>query len=111
MIKPGPAGRRRRSAFSRPNVQADVMMITTGRQEDGPAAITLRHLETQGVPVKLQRPVKIRDRQVNVPDPDIWMKRGKHNAMQFRSSSVPPVQSRSNNSTWLGFVAVKVKAD
>src|SRR5580704_2285125 len=56
------------SIFTVPGVQANMMMIASGRNENGICSIPLHDLETEQILVEFQRPGNVRHLQMNVTD-------------------------------------------
>ena len=75
MIKPGRSWGRRRTAKAFPSIEADVMMITAGRDKRGGAAKALREFKTEHSTIKAKRPFEIGNLQVYMPDRDVGMDR------------------------------------
>src|SRR5439155_20744136 len=70
VVEPRRPGRRRRSAPRLPGVEAEVMVIAAGRDERSLVAHALRHVETENVAIEGERPVDVRDLEVDVADVD-----------------------------------------
>src|SRR5207249_11754803 len=66
--EPGGPGRRRPAAAALPGVEADVMVVATGREERGVGSVALRELEAQHAAVEGEGPLEVRDLQVNMTD-------------------------------------------
>ncbi len=62
--------RRRMSAQAFPRVQPDVMMITARADKRRARSHALRQFKSQHSAIKSQRPLQIRDLEVDMPDPD-----------------------------------------
>ncbi len=60
MIKAGRARRRRRSAFTLPGIQRD-MMVITARRHEGRARHALGQLEAEHADIEIERAVEIGD--------------------------------------------------
>ena len=68
MVEPGRVLWRRRRAFALPNVKADMMMITTGRNERRFASVTLLQLQPKHAAVKRQCAFEIGNFQMHMAD-------------------------------------------
>ena len=75
MVKARRSAMRRRTAVTFPGIQSDMMMIATSRKERRLLSVALREFESEHIPIKRKRPIKIGDLQMNVSDADIRMKR------------------------------------
>src|SRR5260370_26455178 len=70
MVETGAAARRRRTATALPGIEADMVVIAAGRNEGCLAATALGQRESEHAAVEGQRPVEIRDLEVDVAYPD-----------------------------------------
>jgi len=75
MIKAGRSWGRRGTAKALPGIEADVMMITTGRDKRSGAAKALREFKTEHSTIKAKRTFEIGNLQVHMPDRDAGMDR------------------------------------
>jgi hypothetical protein len=75
MVEPCGTGRGRRTAKAFPRVEADVVMVSAGREEYGTPAVALGDLEAEHIAVEAERAIKIGDFEVNVANPGGFMDR------------------------------------
>ena len=75
MVQARRAGRGRRSAFALPGIQADVMVVATGRNERGLGAVALDQLKAEHAAIEVKRAVEIGDLQMDMADPDAGIDR------------------------------------
>src|SRR6516225_12160538 len=68
MVKPDRVRWRRRRAFALPNVEADMMMITTGRNKRRFASVTLLQLQPEHAAVKRECAFEIGNLQMHMAD-------------------------------------------
>src|SRR5581483_4563023 len=68
VVEAGGAGRRRRAAEALPGVEADVVMISAGRNERGLAPAPLHQLEAEDAAIERQRALEVRHLEVHVTD-------------------------------------------
>src|SRR5215211_7227005 len=68
MKEPRRMRRCRIGVAAHPGVQADVVVVPAGREEDGVVGVPLCHLEAENVPVETEGPFDVCDLQVDVAD-------------------------------------------
>src|SRR5688572_9802476 len=69
VVEPGGARGRRRAALALPGIEPDMVMIVAGGAEGRARPIALRQFEAEHVAVEGNRPVDIRDLEVDMADP------------------------------------------
>src|SRR5262245_31218213 len=68
VVKAGASRRRVRPTEALPGVEAEVVVVATGRQERRLLVVHLHQLKTEGVAVERDRALQIRDPEVDVAD-------------------------------------------
>jgi hypothetical protein len=94
VVQAGGAGGRGRATPTLPGVQADVVVIATGR-EKGRGAHVEEQIETQQVAIEADRPPKIGDPEMHMPDAGFcWDGTMGHRNLQIESAALIPTATR-----------------